>query len=526
MGETRVDLQHLLEDLRDAYPGALEETILTEVIANSLDCGATQVQLRADPEHREIVIVDDGAGMSRSVLRRYHDIASSTKTRGEGIGFAGVGIKLGLLLAEEVLTETRRGTTHVATAWRLASRQRAPWNWVAPPGRVAQRGTAMSLKLRNPLSPLLDPGYLTAAVQRHFAPLLDPAFTTILAGRYPHGLFFAVNGARVAAPPALALRVPITLRIGRQRKPGAVGYLTRSLDALPEEQRGIAISSLGKVIKQGWDWLGLTPGDADRISGLIEVPALAECLTLNKADFLRSGPRGASYLLYRRALQEAVTQQLNVWGAQSEEPADAQSRRRARPVERDLQTLLVDLADEFPLLASLVERQPGGQRALPVGRPGPVAEEVQADLWQAAKTGDAPDAETLPSDTPPPSREPSAVDPVPNQPREPLPQDVALPASGRRGPKRPMRYGLSIQFETRPGDSAPGRLLESTVWINQAHPAYQRATASRSEGYHLAVTVALVLAPLAVESAQTHSFISAFLLHWGEALNEKRRRRP
>ena len=28
MGQTRVDLQHLLEDLRDAYPDAIEETIL------------------------------------------------------------------------------------------------------------------------------------------------------------------------------------------------------------------------------------------------------------------------------------------------------------------------------------------------------------------------------------------------------------------------------------------------------------------------------------------------------------------
>ena len=37
MGETRVDLQHLLEDLRDAYTGPLEETILTEVVANALD---------------------------------------------------------------------------------------------------------------------------------------------------------------------------------------------------------------------------------------------------------------------------------------------------------------------------------------------------------------------------------------------------------------------------------------------------------------------------------------------------------
>ena len=39
VGETRVDLLHLLEDLRDAYPGAAEETILTEIVANALDSG-------------------------------------------------------------------------------------------------------------------------------------------------------------------------------------------------------------------------------------------------------------------------------------------------------------------------------------------------------------------------------------------------------------------------------------------------------------------------------------------------------
>ena len=46
MGETRVDLEHLLEDLRDAYPFSLEETLLTEIIANSLDSGAIR---RAHP---------------------------------------------------------------------------------------------------------------------------------------------------------------------------------------------------------------------------------------------------------------------------------------------------------------------------------------------------------------------------------------------------------------------------------------------------------------------------------------------
>lgn len=36
MGETRVDLSRLLQDLADAYPGELEETMLTEIVANPL----------------------------------------------------------------------------------------------------------------------------------------------------------------------------------------------------------------------------------------------------------------------------------------------------------------------------------------------------------------------------------------------------------------------------------------------------------------------------------------------------------
>src|SRR5207248_8147374 len=113
MGETRVDLLHLLEDLRDAYPGSIEETILTEIIANALDSGATQITFECDPSSSTLTTIDNGSGMRRRELARYHDIAASSKTRGQGIGFAGVGIKLGLLVCEEVVTETRRGKSHV-----------------------------------------------------------------------------------------------------------------------------------------------------------------------------------------------------------------------------------------------------------------------------------------------------------------------------------------------------------------------------------------------------------------------------
>jgi hypothetical protein len=95
-----------------------------------------------------------------------------------------------------------------------------------------------------------------------------------------------------------------------------------------------------------------------------------------------------------------------------------------------------------------------------------------------------------------------------------------------RGRRRPTRYGLSIQFEDRPDSPDLGRLAESTVWVNAAHPAFQRAAASRAEAYHVALTVAMTLAPLAAEAESAQPFIAAFLAAWGEALARDTRRRP
>lgn len=127
----------------------------------------------------------------------------------------------------------------------------------------------------------------------------------------------------------------------------------------------------------------------------------------------------------------------------------------------------------------------------------PAAEDAEAELpvlFDAAKpeiqTGPgAPEAE------PPPS------------------QSGAIDKAGDT--RRPGRLGLSIQFDERPDDPELGRLVESTVWVNVAHPAYRRAAASRAEGYHVALIVALALAPLAVEPASEHGFVSTFLARLG-----------
>ena len=199
-GYTKVDLRHLLEDLRDAYPGGLEETILTELVANSLDAGASVIRLYADPAAATFRLLDDGRGMVWKELRQFHNLATSSKTRGAGIGFAGVGIKLALLAAREVVTESRRGKSHAASRWHLASAELAPYEQVPPPGFVTEHGTAVQLHLNHGLSPLVDAGYLEHVLRQHFEPLLDPSFASALAPLYPRGVRFEVNSRPLEMP--------------------------------------------------------------------------------------------------------------------------------------------------------------------------------------------------------------------------------------------------------------------------------------------------------------------------------------
>jgi hypothetical protein len=276
MGETRVDLLHLLEDLRDAYPGPSEETILADVVANSLDSEARTITLATDPAARTLTIVDDGRGMRRRELARYHDVAASTKIRGDTIGFAGIGIKIALLVSAQVVTETRAGRHHVATTWGLASRHRAPWKWTPPPGIVAERGTAIRPDARQRPLATARPRLCRDGPAEPLRAAAHAVAGGFLATRYPQGVRLVVNGrTRTPELPEAGDTATISVRLGRQRKAAALGWLVRVPGPLAEDRVGLAVSTFGKVIKRGWEWLGLIPGTPERLTGGIEVPARA-----------------------------------------------------------------------------------------------------------------------------------------------------------------------------------------------------------------------------------------------------------
>jgi len=215
-------------------------------------------------------------------------------------------------------------------------------------------------------------------------------------------------------------------------------------------------------------------------------------------------------------------------------------------LERDLERVLEDLADDFPLLRSLVDRRAGGQKRLPL--PGCGDERVPAPLFATVATGH--ESTERQAASPPiggvvktpeePSASPS--EPLPPAPesrpseRQPVGENESLAPEGGQarphaaavggldtvaGRRRPARYGLLVQFESRSGDAELARLVDNTIWINDAHPAYTRAVASRSLGYHTAIAVALALAPLAVEADQEHAFVTQFLAQWGATQTTK-----
>jgi hypothetical protein len=198
------------------------------------------------------------------------------------------------------------------------------------------------------------------------------------------------------------------------------------------------------------------------------------------------------------------------------------------------------------MLATLVQQRAGGQRRLPLGDPAEGMGDLHGD-WGAgealvsddARQGESPAdagagppgenardasdetdgadegvADTISADDDV-GADDNAADPARDGSPAERPVSVQLPGRGRR--MRPATLSLEIRFESRPDDVTLGRLIESTVFVNDAHPAYRRAVASRAEGYHIALSVAAALAPLTVEPAEAQHFISTFLARWGEA---------
>lgn len=483
MQETRVNLKRLLEDIRDSYALSLEEVIVVELIANALDSGASKIDFILNPLERTFTILDNGHGMRRSTLREYHNIAASTKTRGAGIGFAGIGAKLSLLVADSVITETKGGHgTHAATTWHLSSETRAPWQFLPCSGIVSTpRGTAVTIVLKDVDSTLLSRDFIYQTVTNHFYPLFVPEFfKAIYAFLYRSGVEFSLDSEKIELiDSCLPMRSKIfRIILGRQsRHLAGFGYLVQSKD---DKSNGLSISTYGKVIKTGWEWVGLEVPSNLGIFGFVEIPAMSQILTINKMDFLRDATSLKKYYQYRKAIQEAIQPILVEFGSNSEV---ADPVKALRPLTRQIENALRQMLGNFPELLPLlgVRATKDNDKAIKALDRQQLIKVVESDHEIEVKSG----------------------------------EKISEAKTRSRNKKRSKTTALAIGYESASAANPIARMVESRILINTDHPAYSKAQSQRAEGYHAVFCVAWSLSHYLEDGRSPQLFINDFLSSWG-----------
>ena len=513
MGETKVNLHHLLEDIRDSYPFPQEEVIVTELVANSLDSHASDIRFIVDSEKYILTVIDNGKGMNKKELDGYHNIASTTKTRGMGIGFAGVGAKLSLLIAKEVVTETANGNFRGATRWKLENDEKAPWKYITPASADSRlinssHGTAVSIFFKSNNSELLNPDFIKKTIQKHFYTILDATFQIALRFIYKNGINFYVNEEKINLSEMMQFEKSNAFKIhfGKKGKPVGVGFVRKYKDQLDEEKRGIAISTCGKVIKHGWDWLGISARNPDYISGVVEMPGLSLILTTNKADFLKDTASLQKYYRYRKAVQEVIEPILKEFGEISE--SREKPAKEMRPLEKEIRGILDNMLNDFPELDPLLGRRKKFEAAIGVLDDTSASESGTAVEENPEKTAINHDVKDGKAEENAKNRE-NENGGLPNLDIGELKN--GQPQEGKRKPP-----GLMIGFYDNKDSNELGKIEEGTVWINNEHPAFKRIAKSGGEKYHIVVSTAFVLSGYLQEQKSLQSFINRFLSDWGK----------
>jgi hypothetical protein len=271
---SRVNARHLLDDLASSYTFAVEEAVLVELIANSLDAKSSEIHLTVNEKGRSLSIEDNGTGMSEEDFEKYHDLAESRKERGHGIGFAGLGGKLAHKVARKVITETQSATYHGASEWYFKGDD---LEWTSRGSKALKHvGTRVTLHLEQTAQSMLGLDFVESVIRDHYGTLLDPFLSEIYQWEsiYPNGVAFHINGQPLPRHPvvpneAVELKKEVNVYSkGRKRRRIGRALFILLKEPIPEERQGITIATYGKTIKR--DTLSAHPRHPDRVTGWFE----------------------------------------------------------------------------------------------------------------------------------------------------------------------------------------------------------------------------------------------------------------
>ncbi len=498
---SKVNFRKLVQDLAAMYGDATFDVVLSELVANAIDAKPTEISIDWDRDWRVLVVTDDGNGMDEDAFEQYHDFAAELKTRGDGIGFAGVGSKISFNIASKVITETRHNGAVNSSDWQWDSDGALIWKRIHS-NKLHTDGTRVEVHFE-PDKGLryVDTRHLLAVLRRQYLPLFINEFLRAYQriGMYPTRPRFVVNGSpapveNLSKIAALTQHETLKLRSGTQDIGwGAIG-ISEQDRPIGDSNYGVLLCTYGKVIKS--ELFGLSTGLLGaKLFGIVEIPELIQYLTTNKAE-LKGGP-GRTPGLNR--LIDPVREKLRIFLAQHGIAVAEQHRNQlTTKLERELTRMvrhLPELRDFDGLLRRtqrLRKNTDGDMLTSP--NPDPVVNgDVEAEVNSNSTNGNNSNGSSRMSDL-----------------------------NGKTLAKRQRsrnNQGPRVAFEEHPERHETAWLDSNTVVINSGHNAYrQRINQDQARLTYcmFAIGIALDKSPL-VESEGGVSYIDKVIYAWGRA---------
>ena len=471
------DWRKLIEDFRDQFPYDPVTALIVETFANSLDAGATKIGIQVRNGIYEIE--DNGKGMTQKEFIEYHNIASLTKKRGEGIGFAGVGAKTFIDRAKYVITETKSKEFHGASDWRFKGKS-LEWKVINPPPRIkCATGTYVKIKMKNDSDlKKLRPAFVKQVIQTHY--------NAVLLGYYGAKTIY-VNGEHVNAwqlkKEKIEKRKRFDFRFGGHN---IKGFFIKSKRKIPEEFQGISIVVWGKTVTR--EWFKQYPLESEKFTGMVLADYLIDVIRTSKSDFDRTS---MLWKKFHGKMGKVFLEWLDEIGARPKLPKSIPEDRLTRELEKSINDILK--MPEFQDLANIVfqnlMKKYVGIKSNLGDRKGKITEGRQPTTGTIGK-----------------GEEGSGVDTIGPEAGEGITESEKGDEPIERVRRR-VKGGIRIGYDDQPNEKSEGWIGidpntgQQAIIINTGHPSWKiaeglsfQAKAEHVKVYHLLRTVVNTLA--------------------------------
>jgi hypothetical protein len=347
-----VNFKNLIQDLVDMYPFNIPEVIITELVSNSLDAKADEIDISFNKEKNLLIVEDNGTGMTKRQFDQYHDFAAGLKARGDGIGFAGLGAKISFSIASRVQTETSNSKFKGRSNWYLKSPKELVWEQSIELSELNHDGTRVEVYFNEEKETDIFSEIAAQAIQeilfKHFLTLFDKKFLDIydLLGFYGKNLRFKINN-NIIKPFEIenVFKLSKVKKVFFESDGKRYGYgifgISDDTKFIKSDTTGIGLSVYGKIIQH--DFFGQFPGElASKIFGILEVPPFVKFLNTSKTGFIKSRGSSLQFNKFYEPLRENFKIWLNEIGIKSIEAINTEEALR---LEQEVKKLLLEIPE-------------------------------------------------------------------------------------------------------------------------------------------------------------------------------------